>query len=59
MYENKAGYTATEVAWRWAGAVVKKANACIWAGAVIPKTQKKTTKKLTVTYPQTDQHSRL
>ena len=34
---NKAGYTATEVACGWAGAVKKKANSSIWAGAVMLK----------------------
>ena len=36
--KNKAGYTATEVACWWAGAVMKHANSCIWTGAVIQKT---------------------
>ena len=34
---NKAGYTATEVACGWAGAVMKKAYPSIWAGAVTQK----------------------
>ena len=47
-YNNKAGYTATEVACGWAGAVIKKANLSIWAGAVM-KIRPKTLKKLTAT----------
>ena len=35
---NKAVYTATKVACGWAGAVMKKANSSIWAGA--PKNAK-------------------
>lgn len=38
MKENKAVYTATEVACGWAGAVRKHANSTIWAGAVMRKT---------------------
>ena len=34
---NKAGYTATEVACEWAGAVMGKAKSSIWAGAVMQK----------------------
>ena len=43
--ENKAGNTATKVG--WTGAMVKHANSCIWAGAVMQKTPKnaKNTKK--------------
>ena len=37
---NKAGYTATVVACRWVGAVMKHANSSIWAGAVMQKTPK-------------------
>ena len=35
---NKAGYTATEVACGWAGAVMNHADSSIWAGAVMQKT---------------------
>ena len=43
---NKTGYTATEVACRWAVAVIQKANPSIWAGAVTQKPPV-TPKKLT------------
>ena len=33
---------ATEVAWGWAGEVMKKANSSIWAGAVMQKTLENT-----------------
>ena len=36
--KNKAGYTATEVACGWAGAVMKHADSSVWAGAVLQKT---------------------
>ena len=34
---NKAGYTAIEVAYGWAVAVMKKDKPSIWAGAVMQK----------------------
>ena len=45
-YRNKAGYTATEVACGWAGAVMKNAHPSIWVGAVTQKPSV-TPKKLT------------
>ena len=33
-YQNKAKYTAMEVACWWAGAVMKKSTSSIWAGAL-------------------------
>ena len=59
-WRNKAGYTATEVVCGWAGAVMKKVNPSIWAGAVTqkpPVTPKKLTKAkcdLSVTDGRTD-----
>ena len=38
LFVNKAGNTATDVACGWAGAVIKKANLSVWAGAVVEKT---------------------
>ena len=38
--QKKARYTVTEVANGWAGAVIKKANLSIWAGAVMHKSPK-------------------
>ena len=35
--KNKSVYTATEVACGWAGAVIKKTNPSIWAGAAMQK----------------------
>ena len=40
--ENKAGYTATEVARGWAGAVMKKAGAVTQKPPVMPKTLTRT-----------------
>ena len=37
---NKAEYTATDVACGWAGAMMKHANSYIWAGAIMQKTLK-------------------
>ena len=38
---NKAGFTATEVVYGWAGAVMKNTNqAFIWAGAIMQKNAK-------------------
>ena len=37
LYRNKAGYTATLVSCRWAGAVIEKVNGDIWVGAVKSK----------------------
>ena len=34
---DKDGYTATEVATAWAGAVMKHASSSIWAGAAMRK----------------------
>ena len=38
--KNKAGYTATEVACGWAGAVSKHANSIIRSGAVLQQVPK-------------------
>ena len=61
---NKTGYTATEVAYRWAGAVMKHANSGIWTGAVMQKTPEyaENAKKANGHRPTdrtTDQHSGL
>ena len=37
MNQNKAGYTATSIAYWWAGAVIKKGQPCIWAGVANKK----------------------
>ena len=44
--KHKVVYTATNVTCGWAGAVIRKANPSIWAGAVSQKPPKssKTTK---------------
>ena len=61
-YLNKAGYTATLVACRWAGAVIKKTNPIIRAEAVTqkpPVTRKKLTRTDGLTEHPTDGHSGL
>ena len=50
---NKVGYTATEVACGWAGALIKMTNPSIWAGAAMQKPPV-TPKKLTRTDRPTD-----
>ena len=51
--KHKVVYTATNVTCGWAGAVIRKANPSIWAGAVTQEPPKKP-KKLTQTYRPTD-----
>jgi len=58
---HKVRYTATNVACGWAGAVMKKANSSILAGAVMQKTPRnaENTIKQTATDGPSDRHSGL
>ena len=51
--KHKVVYTATNVTCGWAGAVIRKANQSIWAGAVTQEPPKRP-KKLTQTYRPMD-----